>query len=76
MSCFDASFINFNAKHANFVKYRSLYGFSNDTRATKLVNNRFLQTYTGHRLQKHLKNEGGGAPPKKGTRHDRYLSCF
>ena len=25
---------------------RSLYGFSNDTRATKLVNNRFLQVYT------------------------------
>ena len=26
---------------------RSLYRFSNDTRATKLVNNRFLQVYTG-----------------------------
>ena len=26
---------------------RSLYRFSNDTKATKLVNNRFLQVYTG-----------------------------
>ena len=38
---FDVSFINSNAKHTN------LYRFSNDTRATKLVNNRFLQVYTG-----------------------------
>ena len=42
-----ASFINFNVKHTNFVKYsRSLYRFSDDTRATKLVNNRFLEVYT------------------------------